>query len=1027
MNTLPRSAALLSLTLGLVAMATGQTGTQTVVFEQKGFPSVDCESIAHDSLVAAFSSPNFTDIAGLRSGSALQNAGLLVLPYGSAFPAEAWPAIQTFVQHGGHLLLIGGQPMSVPVIADQAGFTRRASQDTYRRSLGFQHSYPVPDTPGPLHFAWRPGYEFLPPIQVAATQIYAQEGRLQGLGYLDASDGTHRAAPVIVLDRTRRGANASSRIVALPFTPSPGYFSTKDGIQLLRTAAEYALGSPADFRLEAHYSTLRPGEAPELKLHLAHSNNQSNGSFAVTLKSGLKTLDTLETLTLAAETSTTETPLTLHHAIPSGVYTVNATWTPANATHPQEFATNGFVVEDLAELSQGEALGVSGDFLTLANKPFFPVGTNYFSTEENGWDFSGPRNAAVWETDFADMQRHGVTFVRTGVWIGVAKLLDPATGQVTERFLRNLEAFLSAAHRHNIVVNFTFFAFTPRFVEASKSAEPAPLPANPYLNPDQVLAEQTYIASIVQRFSKLPWLSYDLINEPSFSNPATIFHGNVPNGDPAELAAWQSWLKARYADLPALADAWRTSPASLVSWESIPLPAQADLSYNRFGNDRQVRAVDYNSFAQASFSGWVVKMISAIRAAGSAQLVNVGQDEGGVTDRVLNQFYATSGVAFTTNHTYWQDDALLWDAVAAKRPGMPNIVGETGYQPAWDADGTWRTDELTAAAIEERKWALGFAAGSSGAVQWDWAREVDLGMQRSDGSAKIFEDSMTEMGAFARQAAPFATSLALPQVALFLPQSLQLSSRNNQALKAQQAAVRALYHYSRAEAYAVGEYQMDTLGTPRLILLPSAFGLSAEAWKALEARVRTGSVLLISGPFNGDEHMHPTTRAATLGIPATLAPLQLRHEALHMPSAVLPLQYDGQSTTSLDRDRLPGGEDWKELPLGKGRILYSALPLELNANLASVAAVYDYALALAHVQPTYKTSVKDPGILICPTRLAHATLYVLTSETSTTAVDFTDQRSGKTFSGQLQAGRAALLLVGEHGELLAQYRWHATH
>ena len=182
-----------------------------------------------------------------------------------------------------------------------------------------------------------------------------------------------------------------------------------------------------------------------------------------------------------------------------------------------------------------------------------------------------------------------------------------------------------------------------------------------------------------------------------------------------------------------------------------------------------MRAYDYNLFAQDTFAGWVKQMVAAIRGVGSQQIINVGQDEGGVTNRVLNQFYATAGVAFTTNHTYWQDDALLWDSVAAKRPGMPNITGETGYQPAWNADGSWRYDELTGTAIEERKWALGFAAGSSGAMQWDWAREVDFGIERSDGSAKVWEPMMAELGAFAKKAAPYATGITLPEVAIVLP------------------------------------------------------------------------------------------------------------------------------------------------------------------------------------------------------------------------------------------------------------------
>jgi len=417
-------------------------------------------------------------------------------------------------------------------------------------------------------------------------------------------------------------------------------------------------------------------------------------------------------------------------------------------------------------------------------------------------------------------------------------------------------------------------------------------------------------------------------------------------------------------------------------------------------------------------------MASTIHKTGSRQLINVGQDEGGVTNRLLNQFYATAGVSFTTNHTYWQDDALLWDSVAAKRPGVPNITGETGYQPAWNPDGAWRYDELTGSGIEERKLALGFAAGSSGALQWDWAREPDFGMQRSDGSAKVWESMMRELGEFATQAAPYATGITFPDVAVVLPQSLQMSTRNGQAVQAQQTAVRVLYQEDRVEAYAVGEYQIDTLGKPKLILLPSPFGLTDAAWAAIEARVRDGAVLLISGPFSEDEHMHATDRAQKLGLDATLVPLQLRDELLHSPAGDLSLEYGGTATTVLDRSRMADGKEFVELPLGKGKVLFSVFPLELNGDTASIARVYEYAIKAAGVSRTYTTSVANPGILICPTRMPHATLYVLTSETETTTVSFTDTRSGKLFSGRLEAGRAALLLVGEHGDLIVRYRWH---
>jgi hypothetical protein len=95
----------------------------------------------------------------------------------------------------------------------------------------------------------------------------------------------------------------------------------------------------------------------------------------------------------------------------------------------------------------------------------------------------------------------------------------------------------------------------------------------------------------------------------------------------------------------------------------------------------------------------------------------------------------------------------------------------------------------------------------------------------------------------------------------------------------------------------------------------------------------------------------------------------------------------------------------------------------LSGNLQAVADVYSYALKVANIPPVYSTTMNDPGILICPTRFPKATLYVLTSESNRQEVSFQDLRSGRRFSGILPSGRAALLLVGTDGKLLANYNW----
>jgi hypothetical protein len=1005
---------------------------KTVVFWQPGFPTVDSVPLDRAALAQALAGMDaqFADLQALQAPATLAGADLLVLPYGSAFPADAWNEIEAYLHGGGSLLIAGGEPFRVPVTGHAGKFIAAAPQDTYARAADFRHAYEVP-VPAGAHFQWKTGYAF-PATSIRARRFFAIEGQLGGLGYMADHEGLLVAAPVIE-SGVPWGKSAGSRIVALDFDPEPGYWISAEGIALLRQSALYASQGAIHFAVETQFAGVRPGEAPALTVLVqSHRPKAASGPEAaevkVELREGTKTIDTA-TLPVA-DLVYAKLPVPFNRPLAPGFYTVVAQLHAGGRL--LESYQNGFWVEDAKAVAAGPALGVRGDFLTRGGAPYFPVGTNYFTTEEGGWDFSSARNALTWERDFAEMESHGVTFVRTGVWMSNAGFIEP-NGGVNQRFLRNLEGFLLSAQHHHIAVNFTFFAFSPhsgpeapaRAADAPPAKTEAPTP-NPYLDPAAVAAEQAYVRSVVEAFKDVPWLSWDLINEPSFSNPHHIFRGNYPNGDPAEIEAWRKWLAQKYnVDLAALAEAWRVPPSQLGSFDAVPLPTPADLMAARYGNPNEVRALDYNLFAQAMFGGWVRSMAALIRATGSRQLIDVGQDEGGVTDRLLNQFYAGDGVSFTTNHTYWQDDALLWDSVAAKRPGVPNITGETGYQPVWAPDGTWRYDEFTGLGLIERKWALGFAAGSSGAVQWDWAREPDFGMQRSDGSAKVWENMMRSLGAFAAQAEPSATGLTLPEVALVLPQSFQMSVAKEYALHVQQAAVRALYAYARSQAYAVGEYQIAHLGSPKLILLPVPMGLTESAWKAIEDRVRAGAVLLVTGPFAGGPHMHETNRQNAVGLPYTTEPLLLREQLMRFPGGEEHLTFAGDITTAMSQAALPDGSLWAEKPLGKGRILFAALPLELNDNLRAVGDVYGYALNIAGVAPVYTTTMQDPGILIAPTQLPQATLYVITSESNRQQVDFTDSRSGKRFAGTLDSGRAALLLVGADGKLLACYNWTA--
>jgi Beta-galactosidase len=1014
----------------LLLIVSSSANGKTVVFWQAGFPTVESRPVTQEALTKALSGmePVFAGVDTLKNPATLRQTDLLVMPYGAAFPADDWGAILAYLRAGGNLLVIGGQAFRVPVTATNGGFGVGPPQDMYSRAIGILHTYVVPQK-NATHFEWKNGYSFFHAREIRGETFFVLEGHIRGLGYMLDPAGERIAAPVAVSDYTQTGregeAMLGSRFVMLDFDPQPGYWDSSQGIALIHDAAAYAEQGATLFWLETQYAALEPGEIPEITVHLRNVLRQrrslpERGVVNLEFRSAGNVLARRQ---IQCSGITVDSSVDFDPMLSSGFYTVQGTYEVDG--QPREFYENGLWIENDTALNSGSILGVKDNFFTADGKPYFPFGTNYFSTEDNGWDFSGPRNAWVWEKDFGAMQKHGITFVRTGVWGGQGRFIDPSTGGASQRFLRNLKAYLLCARQHHIFVNFNFFAFSPETSTLFPGMAPPVNGAvrNPYLNPAAILAEQNYVLSVVSRFKNVPYLCWDLINEPSFSNPRRLWKGNTPNGDPYELRAWQGWLQARYGTVATLAEAWSVTPNQLGSFSNVPLPQIQDLSLTRYGDADEVRAFDYNLFAQDMFSNWVHSMVSAIRSTGSRQLIDVGQDEGGVMNRLLNQFYGGSGVSFTTDHTYWQDDALLWDSVVAKRPGMPNITGETGYQPVWRPEGEWRYDEITGLGLLERKWALGFAAGTSGALQWDWAREPYFGMLRSDGSSKLWEDDMMRMGEFAQKAAPYATRLIMPEVAIILPQSLQLSIFNPYALEAQQNCVRALYQYARSEAYAVGEYQINLLGNPKLIILPSPWVFSQRAWETILERVRSGATLLVTGRFDDDPHFHPTERQKAAGINYQPGLLQTREIPINLPGEMDWLSFPGDDTTYLERAGLPGGKTFDEEQLGKGKILFVPVPIELNSNLAAVGNIYQYALRVAGVSAIYATAIHDPGILICPTRFSDATLYVLTSESTETQVSFRDQASGKEFSGQLNPGTAALLLVSRQGQLLASYNW----
>jgi hypothetical protein len=605
--------------------------------------------------------------------------------------------------------------------------------------------------------------------------------------------------------------------------------------------------------------------------------------------------------------------------------------------------------------------------------------------------------------------------IRTGWWTGWDKFSDE-NGQPYERTLRTLEAYLMTARKYGLPVQFNFFAFLPDVLGG----------ANPYLDPQAVRRQQMLISAVVRRLHDVPYLAWDLINEPSISQH---LWRTRPNGDPIELAAWNNWLTQRYPDRAKLAALWNVSPASTAG--TISLPTEDEFTpRGMYTGTNSLRLNDYFLFAQESFARWASTMRDSIRATGSQQLVTVGQDEGGIQDRLSPAFWGQS-VDFTTNHSWWQNDYILWDSLAAKQPGEAMLIQETGLQRELNIDEIARRTPQSEAALLERKVASSFIQGS-GAIEWLWntnsdmteSNETPIGAIRTDYTEKPEATVLRAFAQFAPSLQEHLRDPQLPNIAIVTSQAAQYSVLAEFQLAAQQNAVRALAYDVHLPAYVIAENQIDKLGTPKLAILPSSQALSEKTWQALLTYVAAGGNLLVTGPVDRDEHWQIIPRATPLGLSSHVEPLTYHNATITLGTRSSALSFAQPAQNWIDSLHFDDASTLKEIPHGKGRIFWTSYCVELAQDSRSTSDLYAYVANRLNLTPMFtQQSPLPPGVLVFPTVFADSVLYVIASDAATDSqISLRDQATGALLAFTLPAEHAAIAVVGKkEKKVIAKY------
>ena len=274
--------ALLALALILfpsIPVASAQEHSAVVVFCEPGFAPADTVAPSQSQLEKIM--PGARRASADQLGARLSDGGtrLLVLPYGSAFPENAWAAIFSFLQGGGNLLVLGGRPFTRPAYRDASGWHLRDYEVRFARALMIDQYQNTPGSEGlefqtnpettlqPQAFAWKEA--FSPVIRLSAVDLYNRGG---AAGSIDArldtlawglKNGRRFSAPLLQIDHYRNIFDGGRWIFLAADVGTDFYGNVQNSALIGDLAQRASLGSE-EFTARPVMPLYLPGEPVEM-------------------------------------------------------------------------------------------------------------------------------------------------------------------------------------------------------------------------------------------------------------------------------------------------------------------------------------------------------------------------------------------------------------------------------------------------------------------------------------------------------------------------------------------------------------------------------------------------------------------------------------------------------------------------------------------------------------------------------------------------------------------------------------------
>jgi len=992
-------------------------------------------------------------VGAAELGDSLKGAegGSFVTLHAPYFPVTAWEDILAYLKRGGGLISAGGAPFRSPVRQEGGDWKVEVDQTAYYRHLRIHEMLPVqverviglkandeiPLFAGQEGLFDAEGTWNLVPHVTKSSDLPHQMG---SAGPMDAhvhpllkgvtAEGREVAAPVVLWENTK-GDFAGGRWLFVN-QPLGADFTARGGLNALEAWIRFVSAGVTELWLKPNYASYELHERPMLTLQAQKLGRGEARKWTFDICIGRED-GAGEPLRYPLEETVTDAlglwRLPVWQDLQSGYYRVVCR--AESEDGEVRILRQGFWAHDAALLAEGTPVKAGRDYFEKDGRPLPVVGMTYM-TSDVARKFLFLPNVSVWDRDMAQMRRAGINWIRTGIWTAYRNVMQ-VDGHASEEVLRSIDAFILTAKKHGLQLTFTFFSFTPETWEGT----------NPYLDPRSLEAQKRFIRSIVSRHKDTKNIDWDLINEPSMFDPPRIF-SNGPRSarDRFEQEAYAEWLEKRHGSIDLLRERWSMTPGELPSFTAARIPEPEEINFDvqdMHQGKKGTRWLDYVLFSMDMHNRWAKELTDAIKEECPDHLVTVGQDEALGAQRPSPFFYGFE-VDYTTVHSWWLNDQLLWDGIFAKTADKPNLIQETGIMYVETPEGLAKRSEEELRSILERKYAYAFATGGAGAVHWIWntnfymdnANESHIGALRADGTEKPEADVSYDFGTFIEATRDLFKGRRLEDVAVVFPYSNDFSNRKL-AYDATTKLTRVLSYELKVPFRGVSEYDLQPLRDvpAKLILFPSAHNVDDSAMAELLAIVgETGATLVLTGPTGIDAYWRHTDRLAGLLGERKLGNV-VREERIEVGGRKLSVSYGQRRIAEVAKespaavDASAGADAVVEAAYGKGRVIWSGLPLELNDRSEPIAALYEYALKAAGCGPDLEwiQGGELPGVYGRKLAFESGALFVFVSEYAwDTEVEVKDPATGAVYSFVLEKERSVLFAADGAGKLAATYR-----